>query len=144
VLQRLLQLKNNILVTKARNKYNAGTFFDGDDGIEFKLLCLHGFQVTNIQFLAQPLTDGAAATTVILPDKQVLVLNWREQENYLQADALYIPPYGNLESGDAFCLIKINERWTLVILQCTIAETHPVKQNSVKIIHDCYTKNSEL
>jgi hypothetical protein len=33
VLQRLLQLKNNILVTEARNKYNAGTFYDGDDGI---------------------------------------------------------------------------------------------------------------
>ena len=33
VLQRLLQLKNNILVTEARNKYNAGTFCDGDDGI---------------------------------------------------------------------------------------------------------------
>jgi hypothetical protein len=62
----------------------------------------------------------------------------------LQADVLYIPPYGNLESGDAFCLIKINERWTLVILQCTIAEAHPVKQNGVKIIHDCFKTNPEL
>jgi hypothetical protein len=33
VAQRLFQLKNNILVTEARNKYNAGTFYDGDDGI---------------------------------------------------------------------------------------------------------------
>jgi hypothetical protein len=57
---------------------------------------------------------------------------------------LYIPPSGNLESGDAFCLIKINERWTLVILQCTIAETHTVKQNGVKIIHNCYTTTPEL
>ena len=144
VLQRLLQRKNNMLVTEARNKYNAGTFHGGDDGIEFEHLCLHGFQVSNIEFKAQPLTDGAAATAVIFPDKQVLALNWREQKKYLQADVLYIPPSGNLESGDAFCLIKINERWTLVILQCTIAETHPVKQNGVKIIHDRYTKNSKL
>jgi hypothetical protein len=50
---------------------------------------------------------------VIFPDKQVLALNWREQKKYLQADVLYIPRGGNLESGDAFCLIKINERWTL-------------------------------
>jgi hypothetical protein len=140
----LLQRKNNILATEARNKYNAGTFRGGDDGIEFERLCLHGFQISNIQFLAQPLTDGTEATTVIFPDKQVLAINWREQENYLQADILYIPSFENQESGEAFCLIKINERWTLIILQCTIAETHPVKQNDVKIIHDRYTKNSKL
>jgi hypothetical protein len=34
VAQRLFQLKNSgILVTEARNKFNAGTFCDGDDGI---------------------------------------------------------------------------------------------------------------
>jgi len=140
----LLQRKNNILATEARNKYNAGTFRGGDDGIEFERLCLHGFQISNIQFLAQPLTDGTEATTVIFPDKQVLAINWREQENYMQADILYIPSFENQESGEAFCLIKINERWTLIILQCTIAETHPVKQKDVKIIHDRYTKNSKL
>jgi hypothetical protein len=35
-------------------------------------------------------------------------------------------------------------KWTLVILQCTIAEKHPVNHNGVKVIHDCYTKNSKL
>lgn len=144
VLRRLLQLKNNILVTEARAKYTAGTFRGRDDGNEFELLCLHGFKVSNVEFLAQPLTGGAVATTVIFPDKEVLALNWRERENYLQMDVLYIPHYGNLESGDAFCLIKINERYTLVILQCTIAEAHPVKQNGVKIIHDCFKRNPEL
>lgn len=144
VLQRLLQLKDNMLVTEARTKYTAGTFRGGDDGNEFELLCLHGFQISGVKFLAQPLTGGAHATDVIFPAKQVLALNWRERENYLQVDVLYIPPYGNLESGDSFCLIKINERWTLVIIQCTIAETHPVKQNGVKVIHDCYKKNTAL
>lgn len=144
VLRRLLQLKDQILVTEARAKYTAGTFRGGGDGNEFELLCLHGFKVSGVEFLAQPLTDEAEATTVIFPAKQVLALNWQERENYLQADVLYIPPYGNLESGDAFCLIKINERWTLVILQCTIAEAHPVKQNGVKIIHDCFKTNPEL
>jgi len=144
VLRRLLQLKDSMLVTEARAKYTAGTFRGGDDGNEFELLCLHGFKISDVEFLAQPLTDGAQQTTVILPVKRVLALNWREQERYLQADVLYIPPYGNLESGDAFCLIKINERWTLVILQCTIAEHHPVKQNGVKVIYDCYKKDPAL
>lgn len=144
VLRRLLQLKDSMLVTEARNKYTAGTFRGGDDGNEFELLCLHGFKISDVEFLAQPLTDGAQATTVRFPAKQVLALNWREQKDYLQVNVLYIPPYGNLESGDSFCLIKINKRWTLVILQCTIAEHHPVKQNGTKIIHDCFTKNSRL
>lgn len=144
VLRRLLQLKDNMLVTDARNKFNAGTAFGGNDGNEFELLCLHGFEISGVEFLAQPLTDDAQETMVVFPSKQVLALNWREQKNYLQVNVLYIPPYGNLESGDAFCLIEINQRWTLVILQCTIAMTHPVKQNGVKVIFDNYVGNSSL
>jgi hypothetical protein len=144
VLQRLLTLKNNMMATEARNKYDSGTFRGGDDGNEFELLCLHGFKISDVEFQAQPLTDGAQPTQVKFPPKRVLALNWREQENYLEANVLYIPPYGNLESGDSFCLIEINGRWTLVILQCTIAENHPVKQNGVKVIHDCFTKNRDL
>jgi hypothetical protein len=144
VLQRLLRLKDNMLVTDARNKYTAGTFRGGDDGNEFELLCLHGFKISGVEFSAQPLTEGAENTTVIFPDKQVLALNWRERDNYLEKNVLYIPPYGNLESGDSFCLIEIKKKWTVVILQCTISETHAVKQNGVKVIHDCYTKNPLL
>eukprot|EP01039_Chlorochromonas_danica_P001152 gene1152-1257_t len=145
VLRSFLQLKNNMLVTQARNKYNTDTYRGHDkDGGEFELLCIHGFKISGVEFEAQPLTDGTQATRVTFPPKEVLALNWREQENYLQPNLLYIPPYGNLESGDAFCLMKIDERWTLVILQCTISETHPVKQNGVKIIHDCYSMNSQL
>jgi hypothetical protein len=144
VLRRLLALYNNMLVTEARNKYNTGTFHGGNDGNEFELLCLHGFQISDVEFLAEPLTDNTEPKRVKFPPKQVLVLNWREQLNYLEANVLYIPPYGNLESGDAFCLMEINERWTLVILQCTIAENHPVKQNGMKVIYDCYKKNPAM
>jgi hypothetical protein len=145
VLRRLLELNNNILVTDARNKYTAGTFRGGDNGNEFELLCLHGFKIPDVEFLAQPLTDGAQPMHVKFPAKRVLMPNGREEmNNYLEANVLYIPPYGNLESGDAFCLIEIDGRWTLVILQCTIAENHPVKQNGMKVIYDCYTKNPAL
>jgi hypothetical protein len=144
VLRRLLSLNNNMLVTDVRNKYVAGTFRGGDEGNEFERLCLHGFKISDVEFDAQPLTENAQPTKVKFPPKQVLALNWRQSENYLEANVLYIPPYGNLESGDAFCLIEINGRWTVVIIQCTIAENHPVKQNDVKIIYDCYAKNQEL
>ena len=49
----LLQLKdNNMLAMDARNKYNAGTFRGSDNGNEFELLCLHGFKISGIEFLA--------------------------------------------------------------------------------------------
>jgi hypothetical protein len=142
VLRRLLALNNNMLVTDVRNKYTVGTFRGGDDGFEFELLCLHGFKISDVEFHAQPLTENTRPIKVKFPPKQVLALNWREK--YLEANLLYIPPYCNLESGDAFCLIEINGRWTVVIIQCTIAENHPVKQNDVKIIRDCYVKNQGL
>ena len=144
ILRRLLQLKDTILVTKARHKYSTGTCSGSDNGKEFELLCLHGFKISGVEFIAKPLSEGTQGFNVSFPPKQVLALNWRQQESYLQANILYIPPYGNLESRYSFCLIEINERWTLVILQCTIAETHPVKQNGVKIIYDCYKTNPEL
>mmetsp|Transcript_28292 Transcript_28292/g.40283 ORF Transcript_28292/g.40283 Transcript_28292/m.40283 type:complete len:549 (-) Transcript_28292:2003-3649(-) len=144
VLRRLLAYKNNMMVADAKNKYNTGTYRVGENGIEFELLCLHGFKISDVEFVAQPLTFGTKAMKVTFPPKQLLAMNWREQEDYLQANVLYISPYGNLESGNAFCLMKIKRKWTLVILQCTIAENHPVKQNGVKIIHDCYKKNRNL
>jgi hypothetical protein len=102
---------------------------------------LHGFKISD----EEPLTVGAQQKHVKFPAKRVLALNWREEaNNYLEANVLYIPPYGNLESGNAFCLIEINGRWTLVILHCTIAENHPVKQNGMKVIYDCYKKNPAL
>lgn len=142
---RLLRVLNNkILVTEARNKYKAGTYGGGDDGSEFELLCLHGFKFSGVEFLAKPLTDGAVETVVSFPEQKILERNWRDQMDYLEADFTYIPPYGNLESGDAFCLINVNQKWKLVIVQITIAENHPVKQNGIKVILDCYTKNSNL
>ena len=144
ILRCLLALNNNLLATEDRDKYNTGTFH-GDNGNVFELLCLHGFKISDVDFLAQPLTDGTQPKKVKFPAKRVLAMNWREEvNNLLEANVLYIPPYGNLESGDAFCLIEIDGRWTLVILQCTIAENHPVKQNGIQVIYDCYKKNQTL
>lgn len=144
VLQSLLQLNNQMLATEARNKYRAGTFRGGDNGNEFELLCLHGFKVTGVEFTALPLSPGSNESKIIFPRKEVLALNWREREGYLKQGVLYIPPYGNLESGDAFCVILLNGKLTLVIVQCTIAENHPVKQNGMRVILDCCTKKSKL
>jgi hypothetical protein len=65
VLRRLLTLNNNMLVTKARYKYDAGTsrYRGENDGNVFGLLCLHGFKVSDVEFLALPLTKVAKRST---------------------------------------------------------------------------------
>ena len=144
VLRSLLHLNNQMLATSARNKYSSGTFRGGDDGNEFELLCLHGFKISGVEFTAHPLSPGLPACTVTFPRKEILALNWRERVDYLKEEVLYIPPYGNLESGDAFCVIQLNGKLTLVIIQCTIANDHPVKQNGIRAIYDCCKKKSKL
>jgi len=72
-----LTAQNNMLVTNARKKYNAGTFRGGDDGNEFELLNLDGFKISGVDFHAQPLTNGVQSIKVMFPPKQVLALNGR-------------------------------------------------------------------
>lgn len=144
VMRAILQHNSQNMAMSARAKFREGTFRGGADGIEFEMLCLHVFKVNGVKFQALPLCAGCKGFDIIFPAKEVLVLNWKECDDYLKTDVLYIPPYGNLESGDAFCLIQLNKRWTLIILQCTIAETHAVKENGMKVIHDCFATKSHL
>jgi hypothetical protein len=135
----ILTLDNNLMATKARKKFKNGNYRGSEDGNLFEVLCLYCCKISGVEFTAKPLTEGAAPILVTFPPKSTLPPNWRDNEDYPLADVLYIPPYNNLESADAFCLMEINGRMTLVILQCTIAENHPVKQNGVKIIRHFYT-----
>jgi hypothetical protein len=79
LLRSLLHLHDSILAIDARNKCRAGTFRGGDDGNEFELLCLHGFKISGVEFLAHPLSndndDDVQATRVTFPPEQLLIPN---------------------------------------------------------------------
>ena len=69
-----------------------------------------------------------------LPRMKSLDYNWRDLKN-LEEGFLYQPMISNLESGNAFCLVRHEEGLlTLVILQVTVGEKHPVKANGLKEI----------
>ncbi len=144
VLKEVMKRNNRSLVAQAKQKYAVGTFRGGEDGIEFEMLCFHSFRFSGIPFDVTPLhdTEGLNGVRLTFPDIDILQLDWRTRSNYLTPDVLYLPPYGNLESGDAFCVIKIDNMVTLIVLQSTIAPTHPVKKNGVEVIYDCYVQNS--
>jgi hypothetical protein len=58
--------------------------------------------------------------------------NWKS--NVLEADLLYVPIIGNLESGDAFFFQSSTN--TLYVLQITVSETHPVKAHGLNVIFE--------
>jgi len=146
VLKKLTAMNAHGFITNAKQKYTIGTFSGAGDGIEFELLCFHSFQFSGLEFNIIPLnnTSNLSNISITFPDIEVLQLNWRTQTNYLSMNKLYIPPYGNLESGDAFCVMMVNGILTLIIVQCTIAEEHPIKKNGVEQIYECFKKNSSI
>ena len=128
------------MVRNSKAKFSVGTFRGGDDGEQFELLCFHCFKFSGVQFKVIPLTNTVSLREldIIFPAMEVLPLDWKVRTDCLKQDKLYIPPVGNLESGDAFCVMTINNVLTLVVLQVTIAENHPVKMNGLTTIYNCY------
>jgi len=132
------------MVAQAKAKYSTGTFHGGADGEEFELLSFHCFKFSGIQFIAESLSEDVSDLTITFPEKEILMLDWRTKASYLKENVLYIPPYGNMESGDAFCVISVEGKKTLCILQCTIAEKHDVNQNGMVTIYDSFVSNSHV
>lgn len=142
---RILALENEMAANLARRKFSSGAYGGGDDGNQFESACLRYFKISGVNFTAKPLTNDLKEIDLTFPQhREFLANNWEDQKNYLEPNILYIPTYRNMESGDAFCQMVIDGKWTLVVIQCTIAETHSVLQNGLKTIRDCYTKNSGL
>jgi len=107
VLKELMKLIDRSLVAQAKRKYQLGTFCGGEDGKEFEILCFHSFRFSGVPFEITPLhnTEKLKNATITFPDIEILALDWRTREGYLKCDVLYLPPYGILESGDAFCVV---------------------------------------
>ena len=135
-------VKNNkvALIKEAKQKYAVGTMSGGEDGKEFELLCFHTGAFSGVSFTATPLngTEGLNDLNIVFPESEYLVRDWKTSNDYLKANVLYLPTIGNLESGDAFCVMELNGVTTLIVMQVTIASSHPVKMNGLKTICDCF------
>jgi hypothetical protein len=145
IFKKLLSLHDQSLVAQARQKFNAGTCHGGSHGEQFELLCFHCFKFSSVLFKIKPLVDtiGLEEMDITFPGIKILPLNWKSRNDVLEFNVLFLPPVGNLESGDGFCLMNVNNKRTLLVLQATTGENHPVKMNGLKTIHDCY-KNSGI
>jgi hypothetical protein len=131
-------------VTEAKNWFNAGGGLASEKlgavsaGHLFEKICL--WLVPFAGRMISPVTlrqDQMALGDITLPQMQTLVCNWKELHN-LQCNVLYQPLIANLESGDAFCLLQLVNEYSLIVLQVTVGEKHPVKANGLKEIFQAF------
>jgi hypothetical protein len=148
VLKELTALNKSGFVAAAKQKYMFGTFNGSEDGKEFEMLCFHSFPFSGLKFKITPLqnTVDLKEFFVTFPAIEYLPLNWRFRNDYLKCNVLYLPPYGNLEAVDAFCVMKILPagKLTLINLQCTISPKHSIKMNGINIIYNAFQQNSNI
>ena len=146
VLVEISKLRNKAILCQAREKYKNGLYRGGEDGKDFEMHCFHTFKFSGEPFTLKPLvnTQDLEETQVTFPIIEYLPVIWKNVPNAVKPDILYLPRVGNLESGDGFCVMEMNGQSTLFILQCTIAENHPVKMNGIVQIYDCYVNNSDV
>ena len=83
-----------------------------------------------------------SAFSLSLPKEMELLNSTFVTEKNLKPNIFYHPRSTNLQSGDAFCAISINgsniTEYILIVLQITVAESHPIKVKGLQDILSAY------
>lgn len=138
----LQHMYNEQLVNSALGMFNAGGSVASEShgpvsaGHLFEKICLWLAPIAEKTIRPRSLSNGQEMR-IEFPGKQLLPIEWKT-ENMLNADILYQPRICNLESGDAFCLITSDKGYCLVVVQCTVAERHPIRANGLKTIVNAF------
>jgi hypothetical protein len=81
-----------------------------------------------------------------LPQNMEFLNNTFVEDKNLKPDVFYQPVSTNLESGDAFCVISVNDErnittYHMIIVQITVAESHPIKVKGLSDIVSAYPED---
>ena len=141
VYDELMRLHIHQMIAEACNLFNSGTgpktYGNAYSGSIFEKLCLYFQPITGLSFNATSLSLGASSRSFALPSETlILEIGWDGLKE-LPINTLLIPHVSNLESADAFYVVEDSPNsYQLVILQFTVAESHPMKVNGlVKIMN---------
>lgn len=138
------------LVTEAVGWYNAGGSLMSEKigavsaGHLFEKICLWLVPIssTEVSVVKLPLEQSVAPVAVKFPGMKTLDWNWENVKTH-EVGVFYQPQISNLESGDAFCAVMIDNQLTLIVVQITVGESHPIKANGLKKIVQCYDVDFE-
>jgi hypothetical protein len=144
VFRRLSRMYHGSLIAEAANIFNAGGDLASNSlgasyaGQLFEKICLWLVPIAGKTICPESLApDQFPLGAIVLPQVQTLPVRWYRLHQ-LEMGVLYQPQISNLESGDAFCLVSVDNICTLVVLQVTIAENHPIKSNGLNVIFEAF------
>ena len=150
IFRKLVEKYNSQLLAQAIGIFNSGsasyTFGAGSAGHLFEKICLWLEPLTGKQIEATMLDKSGLNNSVNLtiPSfSQILPHDWKVKGG-LSAGQHYLPHVSNLESADCFYAACNNEAlgtYTLVNVQITVSENHPVKANGLVEIYEAYSCN---
>jgi hypothetical protein len=142
IFTKLVEKNKEIFIKRSTLKFVYGTYAGVENGKQFEWICLHIFKCTNRIFTVNPLnkTKDLISFDIEFTESADLVRNWKIEK--LSENVLYLPTIENLESGYAFCVTKVNDVLTLIVLQITISDCHPVKINGLEAICKCYANSN--
>ena len=142
VFRKLEPVLNRSLLRDAAERFNEGPLRHGegtDDKI-FEQMCLWYQPLAGRILSCEPLGHGQLPLgSFTLPALDILSRSWKE-ESQLMPNVLYQPAIANMDFGNAFCVMKIEEEDVLVVLQMTSSETHPIKADGLTSIFNAYAK----
>ena len=146
IFNKLCNINDQAMLAGARRLFNSGTASDSLGGASagnlFEKICLWLVPMTGKTVPAQSLERDGSLTFTFPSIMQILPNNWQSYEDKpendkLQRNVLYQQRSRNMESVDAFCVIEIeHQKYMLIFVQITVAETHPVKVQGLLDIYD--------
>lgn len=148
IFQELAMKHNSQILAGAIGVFNNGvaseTYGAVSAGKLFEKTCLWLCPLDSKVFIANPLTENELPVRFTIPDtnqRELLSHDWKRTAA-LTHGRFYVPRISNLESGDCFYLIKINQHeYHLVVLQITVGKEHPIKVNGLHDILLAYSQN---
>ena len=141
IFKRVSNKHRDAQIAKVADLFDSGTaesdYGSATAGLLFEKVCLWLTPIDGMKLKATSLLRTDYSIEITLPAKEsILQYGWADKAD-LEVDILYKPVIGNLESGDAFCMIVGEDRKpVLIVLQITVGMKHPVKTNGLKrILH---------
>ena len=144
IFQRLVGKHNAQMLAGAVGMFNIGaaseTYGAVSAGNLFEKICLWLKPLDGQLITAAALGNFDNVTIDVPADRHMLLYDWKKT-GQLPVNALILPRISNLESGDAFCVVKCGSHFRLVIFQITVGKSQPVKVNGLLNILRAFPKD---
>ena len=145
VFRQLLEKHRVQMLAGAAGLFNTGVATETCGAVSagnlFEKICLWLKPLGNQSITAAPLGGGENVTFVVPAESRDLPNDW-ETRKELPVNMLILPRIANLQSGDAFFVVKFgSDSFRLVVFQITVGESHPVKVNGLDNIVNAFPED---